>query len=74
MVKGNLIITVFLSLAPPGPPTNVRALIMSPSELKLQWDGPKTPTPLFYIIYWGEDPDNLKRVWKDIIFRIYISH
>lgn len=48
--------------APSGPPTNVRATALSPSEIDLEWDGPLNPTPLLYLIKWGDNPGELNKV------------
>ena len=48
--------------APPGPPTHVRASTLSPSEIDLEWDGPLSPTPLLYLIHWGDNLTNLDKV------------
>ena len=42
----------YFVLAPPGPPTDVKARAVS-HEINLQWEGPATPTPLHYIVKWG---------------------
>ena len=55
-------ISLSLFAAPSGPPSNVRASALSPSEIDLEWDGPLSPTPLLYLIQWGDNPDSLDKV------------
>jgi len=48
--------------APPGPPTGIHAVIVSPWELSIEWEVPSTPTSPVYIVTWGETPTNLNNV------------
>ncbi len=53
---------ILIDTAPPGPPVNVVAMVMSYDVINLQWDAPHTPSPVIYLVEWGTNESHLNQV------------
>ena len=62
---------ILIDTAPPGPPVNVVAMVMSYDVINLQWDAPHTPSPVIYLVEWGTNESHLNHVSRFLKFIFY---